>query len=251
MQSCNLMCLPENYQMKVSSTLLGTFCTDDSMVAGMSLAVWNLFKDYFFSLFLSHFAVKKFSACLQHNSVIAVYTTIAGALQICPSVLWFPFCYICRRHVFFLFFAFSNTCCSSSVRINLKYKSGAACSIISITSCHGHSCSMLQRITTKRLLDMCWQKCKLPTTSLIWWFMRLCFEGGKCDVFRTESILWFEAEKIRGTSLQNLSLVLLHVSGTNREEESTECHGHITSLAVLRTHRKLGLATKLMNAARK
>jgi ribosomal protein S18 acetylase RimI-like enzyme len=33
------------------------------------------------------------------------------------------------------------------------------------------------------------------------------------------------------------------------EEESTECHGHITSLAVLRTHRKLGLATKLMNAA--
>lgn len=35
-----------------------------------------------------------------------------------------------------------------------------------------------------------------------------------------------------------------------REEESAECHGHITSLAVLRTHRKLGLATKLMNAAR-
>ncbi|KAI0529220.1 hypothetical protein KFK09_001767 [Dendrobium nobile] len=34
------------------------------------------------------------------------------------------------------------------------------------------------------------------------------------------------------------------------EEESSEpCHGHITSLAVLRTHRKLGLATKLMNAA--
>lgn len=34
------------------------------------------------------------------------------------------------------------------------------------------------------------------------------------------------------------------------EEESTDCHhGHITSLAVLRTHRKLGLATKLMTAA--
>ncbi|KAI3690146.1 hypothetical protein L2E82_48121 [Cichorium intybus] len=33
------------------------------------------------------------------------------------------------------------------------------------------------------------------------------------------------------------------------EEETTECHGHITSLAVLRTHRKLGLATKLMAAA--
>eukprot|EP00249_Psilotum_nudum_P012176 c23622_g1_i1 orf=166-885(+) len=35
------------------------------------------------------------------------------------------------------------------------------------------------------------------------------------------------------------------------EDESTECHGHITSLAVLRTHRKLGLATKLMNAAQR
>jgi len=34
-------------------------------------------------------------------------------------------------------------------------------------------------------------------------------------------------------------------------EESTECHGHITSLAVLRTHRKLGLAMKLMTAAQK
>ncbi|CAI5476907.1 unnamed protein product [Closterium sp. Yama58-4] len=33
------------------------------------------------------------------------------------------------------------------------------------------------------------------------------------------------------------------------EEESTECRGHITSLAVARTHRKLGLATKLMTAA--
>eukprot|EP00850_Spirogloea_muscicola_P019975 SM000203S06151 [mRNA] locus=s203:158953:160646:- [translate_table: standard] len=33
------------------------------------------------------------------------------------------------------------------------------------------------------------------------------------------------------------------------DEESAEPHGHITSLAVLRTHRKLGLATKLMSAA--
>lgn len=35
------------------------------------------------------------------------------------------------------------------------------------------------------------------------------------------------------------------------EEEDTEVHGHITSLAVARTHRKLGLATKLMSAAHK
>jgi peptide alpha-N-acetyltransferase len=32
------------------------------------------------------------------------------------------------------------------------------------------------------------------------------------------------------------------------EEEGKDVHGHITSLAVLRSHRKLGLATKLMNA---
>merc|ERR1712228_320022 len=37
-----------------------------------------------------------------------------------------------------------------------------------------------------------------------------------------------------------------------KEEESTKWkHGHITSLAVLRTHRKLGLATKLMIASEK
>merc|ERR1712087_142014 len=33
------------------------------------------------------------------------------------------------------------------------------------------------------------------------------------------------------------------------EEESAEVHGHITSLAVLRSHRKMGLAAKLMTAA--
>ena len=33
------------------------------------------------------------------------------------------------------------------------------------------------------------------------------------------------------------------------EEDAAEVHGHITSLAVLRSHRKLGLATKLMRAA--
>lgn len=33
------------------------------------------------------------------------------------------------------------------------------------------------------------------------------------------------------------------------EEDAKEPHGHITSLAVARTHRKLGLASKLMQAA--
>lgn len=35
------------------------------------------------------------------------------------------------------------------------------------------------------------------------------------------------------------------------EEEDTPVHGHITSLAVLRSHRKLGLATKLMEASQR
>eukprot|EP00747_Dinoflagellata_sp_TGD_P162025 gnl/TRDRNA2_/TRDRNA2_179170_c0_seq1.p1 gnl/TRDRNA2_/TRDRNA2_179170_c0~~gnl/TRDRNA2_/TRDRNA2_179170_c0_seq1.p1 ORF type:complete len:226 (+),score=75.01 gnl/TRDRNA2_/TRDRNA2_179170_c0_seq1:75-752(+) len=33
------------------------------------------------------------------------------------------------------------------------------------------------------------------------------------------------------------------------EEDTDEVHGHITSLAVLRTHRKLGIASKLMRAS--
>lgn len=35
-----------------------------------------------------------------------------------------------------------------------------------------------------------------------------------------------------------------------RDEDSTDCHGHITSVAVARTHRKLGIATRLMQATR-
>merc|ERR1719213_403824 len=33
------------------------------------------------------------------------------------------------------------------------------------------------------------------------------------------------------------------------EDETEEIHGHITSLAVARTHRKLGIASKLMRAS--
>eukprot|EP00808_Paulinella_micropora_P022929 g785.t1 len=46
--------------------------------------------------------------------------------------------------------------------------------------------------------------------------------------------------------------VVGYVLAKMEEEESHKekhCHGHITSLAVLRSHRKLGLATKLMEAA--
>jgi N-alpha-acetyltransferase 10/11 len=40
-----------------------------------------------------------------------------------------------------------------------------------------------------------------------------------------------------------------YVLAKMEEDPSEPCHGHITSLAVLRTHRKLGIATKLMSAA--
>ena len=51
----------------------------------------------------------------------------------------------------------------------------------------------------------------------------------------------FPKSQLRGTET-----LFLH----SREEEDSVKHGHITSLAVLRTHRKLGLATKLMIASR-
>jgi ribosomal protein S18 acetylase RimI-like enzyme len=35
------------------------------------------------------------------------------------------------------------------------------------------------------------------------------------------------------------------------EEDASTPHGHITSLAVMRSHRKLGLAAKLMNATQR
>nr|CAD1820880.1 unnamed protein product [Ananas comosus var. bracteatus] len=45
------------------------------------------------------------------------------------------------------------------------------------------------------------------------------------------------------------SKIVGYVLAKMEEDASEPCHGHITSLAVLRTHRKLGLATKLMTAA--
>ena len=49
-----------------------------------------------------------------------------------------------------------------------------------------------------------------------------------------------------------VSLLICFYFGFYRDEEDTvDRHGHITSLAVARTHRKLGLAKKLMAAARK
>jgi ribosomal protein S18 acetylase RimI-like enzyme len=47
-------------------------------------------------------------------------------------------------------------------------------------------------------------------------------------------------------------LLLVLVLLVCREEDATDpVHGHITSLAVARTHRKMGIAAKLMSATRK
>ena len=48
-----------------------------------------------------------------------------------------------------------------------------------------------------------------------------------------------------------LLLSLLLLLSLCREEDATDpVHGHITSLAVARTHRKMGIAAKLMSATR-
>ena len=48
---------------------------------------------------------------------------------------------------------------------------------------------------------------------------------------------------------ENSGAIVGYVLAKMEEETGKETYGHITSLAVLRSHRKLGLATKLMEAA--
>ncbi|GFH13100.1 N-acetyltransferase domain-containing protein [Haematococcus lacustris] len=57
--------------------------------------------------------------------------------------------------------------------------------------------------------------------------------------------LLFVAEDYDG---RIVGYVLAKMSVGGLEEDASDCHGHITSLAVARTHRKLGLATRLMQA---
>jgi peptide alpha-N-acetyltransferase len=63
--------------------------------------------------------------------------------------------------------------------------------------------------------------------------------------------------KIVGYVLAKMYAIVLRIVcfwNTNvarrREEEAAEPHGHITSIAVLRTYRKLGIAQKLLTASR-
>lgn len=69
-------------------------------------------------------------------------------------------------------------------------------------------------------------------------FALLCWLGGPCA-----SGTW-----VKQCSVLSLLRLLLSLC---REEDATDpVHGHITSLAVARTHRKMGIAAKLMSAAR-
>ena len=44
---------------------------------------------------------------------------------------------------------------------------------------------------------------------------------------------------------------MLSISTTREEDPAAEPHGHITSLSVMRTYRRLGVAEKLMTQSRK
>lgn len=46
----------------------------------------------------------------------------------------------------------------------------------------------------------------------------------------------------------SLTLQIVGYVLAKMEEDASDLHGHITSVAVARTHRKLGLATRLMGA---
>jgi ribosomal protein S18 acetylase RimI-like enzyme len=58
-------------------------------------------------------------------------------------------------------------------------------------------------------------------------------------------IVGYVLAKMYGLFIYLVSLLI-----NKREEDTDEPHGHITSLAVLRSHRRMGLATKLMTQAR-
>ena len=68
----------------------------------------------------------------------------------------------------------------------------------------------------------------------------LC-ESPFTDILTWPQLLWVAEDPLDGK-------IVGYVLGKLEEDEVV--HGHITSLAVLRSHRKLGLATKLMSATR-
>lgn len=93
----------------------------------------------------------------------------------------------------------------------------------------------------ERSWDMSWRRCTQPHSHII------REPGPHHAAYR----LKHHRRLITGQPEYNFILKLFPCVLLSREEEATECHGHITSLAVARTHRKLGIATRLMQAARK
>jgi peptide alpha-N-acetyltransferase len=62
---------------------------------------------------------------------------------------------------------------------------------------------------------------------------------------------WPHLLMVAEDSSKIVGYVLAKMADDDEDAENQPPHAHITSLSVLRTHRKLGLATKLMNAAQR
>ncbi len=101
---------------------------------------------------------------------------------------------------------------------------------------------------TRRSWDMCLAVCELAA----WTHMHYYPAASWIEHLSNWGICWSLGHNMSCRfSLQTefFSLRFCFLAWFSRDEESAVCHGQIASLAVLRTHRKLGLATKLMKSA--
>ncbi len=67
---------------------------------------------------------------------------------------------------------------------------------------------------------------------------------------RASALAGFSPNRLVMTATSPAAYTETYMHFSCSEEEAVETHGHITSLAVARTHRKLGIATRLMEASR-
>lgn len=123
-------------------------------------------------------------------------------------------------------------------------------STTSTTFCRGRSCFTWQRTMTAPSWATCWPKCGLRALS-----------GGR-RAARSPRAPAHVTSCLDGRHGRNLSSLAQRAGPhtprpppspppTHREEEPTDgVHGHITSLAVARSHRKQGIASRLMTATR-
>ena len=80
--------------------------------------------------------------------------------------------------------------------------------------------------------------------------MALLPQATKSEMKSVQAFNLFEHAGPDSAHSMHINDIDCHCNVLCREEDSPEVHGHITSLAVARTHRKLGMATMLMSAAR-